>query len=258
MGDGSEEPRAPRGRLASLFLLAALTVAGVGFLTGASEEGPRGLGYRPARPLDPGAVVTAPAQRDLRTTLWGANAGMYEGAVPALGMITMPAGPPPPRSDQIRQTTSQVRATRRAYNGAPPTIPHAIDQVQAPSCLACHERGMQLAGKTAPVMSHRRFDGCIQCHVPAVPPFPLVETAPVENTFQGLTALARGERAWTGAPPTIPHPTLMREDCNSCHGPGGAFGLRTPHPERASCTQCHAPGALLDQRTTLFPPARDR
>jgi len=251
MADG--EPRGPHGRLASLFVLAAVTVGGVGFLTGASEQPPPPVGYRGVRTSDPGAVVTAPAQRELRTRRWGPNAGMYDGALGALGPVTPPAGPPLPRTDEVRQATAQRRAARRAYSGAPPTIPHAIDQTQAPSCLGCHERGMQLAGKTAPVMSHRRFESCIQCHVPGVSPFPLVENAPIENTFQGLTALARGERAWPGAPPVIPHSTLMREDCQSCHGKGGAFGLRTPHPERASCTQCHAPSAVLDQRMPFSP-----
>jgi len=39
----------------------------------------------------------------------------------------------------------------------------------------------------------------------------------------------------------------MREDCMSCHGPQGLFGLRTPHPDRPSCLQCHVPNAELDQ-----------
>jgi cytochrome c-type protein NapB len=40
----------------------------------------------------------------------------------------------------------------------------------------------------------------------------------------------------------------MRDDCMSCHGPQGLFGLRTPHPDRQSCLQCHVPNAELDQR----------
>jgi cytochrome c-type protein NapB len=53
----------------------------------------------------------------------------------------------------------------------------------------------------------------------------------------------------------IPHPTHMRENCESCHGVAGPHGLRTPHAERQSCTQCHAPDAKLDRRPTeSFPP----
>jgi cytochrome c-type protein NapB len=73
-----------------------------------------------------------------------------------------------------------------------------------------------------------------------------------ENEFVGTKAPLKGTRAWPQAPPTMPHRTLMREDCLSCHGPQGLFGLRTPHPDRRSCTQCHVPSAELDQHL-FFP-----
>jgi cytochrome c-type protein NapB len=69
-----------------------------------------------------------------------------------------------------------------------------------------------------------------------------------ENAFVGSVSPSKGSRAWPQAPPTIPHPTFMRNDCMSCHGPNGLFGLRTPHPDRQSCFQCHVPEAGLDQR----------
>ena len=34
------------------------------------------------------------------------------------------------------------------------------------------------------------------------------------------------ELTYAGAPPVIPHPTWMRERCESCHGPRGRQGLR--------------------------------
>jgi cytochrome c-type protein NapB len=71
------------------------------------------------------------------------------------------------------------------------------------------------------------------------------------NSFVGLNPPLKGTRAWPLAPPTIPHSTLMRSDCLSCHGPQGLYGLRTPHPERQSCVQCHVPGAELDQHRFL-------
>lgn len=237
------------GRLASLSIVGALTVAAVGFFTGTSAEGPARVGYQPVGAARPAATAPAPAQSDLRTIRWGTNAPVYTDAVPTLTRpVPLPVGPSQPRTDPLREAALRQRADRRAYEGAPPTIPHAIDQTQAPNCLVCHERGMQVAGKTAPVMSHRRFESCIQCHVPAVSPFPLQEEPVAGNAFLGMARAGRGERAWPGAPPVMPHPTLMREDCGSCHGTRGAFGLRTPHPERGSCVQCHAPSALLDQR----------
>jgi nitrate reductase (cytochrome), electron transfer subunit len=80
---------------------------------------------------------------------------------------------------------------------------------------------------------------------------PVVDRGALTNVTEAERALALRERAsrraFDGAPPTIPHSTLMRTDCLSCHGPQGLYGLRTPHPERQSCLQCHAPGAHLDQ-----------
>jgi nitrate reductase (cytochrome), electron transfer subunit len=115
--------------------------------------------------------------------------------------------------------------------------------------------------KTAPKISHAHYTSCTQCHVPSVgsqiPTDEIALREPIAvNQFVGLIAPLQGSRAWPTAPPTTPHPTLMRSDCMSCHGPQGMFGLRTPHPDRQACVQCHAPNAGLDQRifaTTLSP-----
>ncbi len=157
-----------------------------------------------------------------------------------------------------RASALLVRASRRAYDGAPPTVPHPVAQDSAASCLTCHGEGMVIKDKVASKISHPHYTSCTQCHVPAGGPrIPIVETALLRpftaNDFAGLPAPLKGARAWPQAPPTVPHSTLMRSDCNSCHGPQGLFGLRTPHPDRQSCTQCHAPGAEMDQR--LFLPA---
>ncbi len=143
---------------------------------------------------------------------------------------------------------SRARARNRAYDGAPPTVPHPIAQQAWPNCLTCHDRGMRVAANTAPAICHTAMQSCTQCHVVSTAPFPASRRRPsADNTFAGLESAARGERAWPGAPPTIPHATLMRARCASCHGEL-ALGLRTRHPWRQSCTQCHAPSAALDQR----------
>ncbi len=152
-----------------------------------------------------------------------------------------------------RALALRERAARRAFDGAPPVVPHPIAQDSAAACLACHGSGLVVKDKIASKISHAAYTSCTQCHVPAVGPrIPTGETAlrePLtENQFAGLNAPLKGGRAWPQAPPTVPHSTLMRSDCNSCHGPQGLFGLRTPHPNRQACVQCHAPGAELDQR----------
>ena len=59
-------------------------------------------------------------------------------------------------------------------------------------------------------------------------------------------------RAYLGAPPSIPHPLLSEKGiggrtCLQCHQNGGyvdqfeAFAPVTPHPELINCKQCHLP-----------------
>lgn len=142
------------------------------------------------------------------------------------------------------------RASRRAYDGAPPTVPHPVAQGAFPACLTCHRDGLDVAGRVAPAMPHGELGSCLQCHVVSEAPMagePLAGGPPTDNGFAGLQPPLRGERAWLVAPPTIPHATVMRGRCESCHGVLSQ-GIRSTHPWRESCTQCHAPSAALDQR----------
>lgn len=205
----------------------------------------------PAPPADSVAAGgTQPALRygELRNTRRGPNGWMYGSLSGELA-----AGLPEDEelsneTDDDRARVIAERAKLRAYDGAPPLIPHAVTQ-QTMDCVACHAGGAVVGDKLAPRMSHTLHASCTQCHVPMDDPRPAQGPLPLpENGFVGLGAPLRGERAWPGAPPTIPHTTNMRSDCNSCHGPSGKVGLRTPHPLRTSCTQCHTPSASLDQR----------
>jgi cytochrome c-type protein NapB len=155
-----------------------------------------------------------------------------------------------------RTLALRERAARRAFDGAPPLVPHPIAQDSTAACLACHGPGLVIKDKVASKLSHAAYTSCTQCHVPSVGTrMPIQEVAlrqPLtENQFTGLNAPLKGARAWPLAPPTIPHPTWMRSDCMSCHGPQGLYGLRTPHPDRQSCQQCHVPSADLDQHKFL-------
>jgi cytochrome c-type protein NapB len=149
------------------------------------------------------------------------------------------------------------RAALRAYDGAPPTIPHDIRQQSVSECLACHDSGMQIRGRLAPPMSHEAYTSCTQCHVVNEGPSPGAALPPDaafgENAFVGLVSPTAGARAWSIAPPVIPHKTTMRERCMSCHGPNGRDALRSTHPDRSNCVQCHASSAELDLRPGVTP-----
>lgn len=151
-------------------------------------------------------------------------------------------------NEQDKLASTEIRASRRAFNGAPPVIPHAIERTSDNACYACHGKGMTIGKKRANRMSHGFLKNCTQCHAPPAPTI-FASTGPfVENFFEGMKAPLKGERAFPGAPPTIPHSTWMRDQCLSCHGrEAGWAGLESTHPWRTNCKQCHAPSAQLDQ-----------
>lgn len=149
------------------------------------------------------------------------------------------------------------RSQRRAFDGAPPVIPHPIQQDSSAACLACHAEGLQVKDRTASKISHPHFANCTQCHVPAAGPVPTQDSkllVPLAgNVFLGSRPTS-GTRAFVGAPPTMPHPVEMRTDCLSCHGPAGTHRLRTPHPDRQSCVQCHVSSTTAPPATTTARP----
>jgi cytochrome c-type protein NapB len=150
---------------------------------------------------------------------------------------------PVPEREGAFKSAASVRAERRAYDGAPPTVRHESFGM---TCSACHNaQGQSVSGVGfAPASPHESTPKagntlrCSQCHV-------IVTTDGlfVPSEFVGLGQdLSAGGRATPGAPPTIPHRTLMRESCNACHtGPGAREEIRTSHPERRRCRQCHVP-----------------
>lgn len=250
------ERGAALARLWHVGAAAVVTVAVVGYFTATRNPPQPSAPEAEPPPREAGRV---PGYAEVGEQRRGPNADMYVAAVDGLH-----AGKPRPydpvvQSEAERQAVITARAGRRAYDGAPPTIPHEVKQRGFPDCLACHAEGAKVAGKRAPRMSHARYDNCTQCHVPASAPAPLPPPqAVVENEFAGLASPGKGSRAWPGAPPTIPHPTLMRSECSSCHGTAGPNGIRSTHPFRESCTQCHAGSAALDQRGESTPPWQER
>ena len=138
------------------------------------------------------------------------------------------------------------REQLRAFNGAPPTVPHPVDQMSSQSCMPCHKEGLRSATLRASKMPHPYYTNCTQCHVEAQSrDFYTVDFR--KNSFKGLPAPSFGPRAFSAAPPVVPHSTWMRNDCSSCHGRTAAAGLQTTHPWRRNCVQCHGVSAELNQ-----------
>ena len=196
------------------------------------------------------AVRRAPMQRNMEGTRY---ADRRAGQVAALeGMEGVEPGSVETARDPAAYAGALARRqTNRAYDGAPPTVPHAVDQHGAPACLACHEGGMTVEGRVAPMMSHERYESCLQCHTTSNGPLAVGVSLPHSvsevNAFVGRRDPDHGARAWPGAPPTMPHRSFMREVCASCHG-ARAQGLLPGHPWRESCSQCHGPSGTLDQQ----------
>lgn len=152
---------------------------------------------------------------------------------------------------ELKHTSLQARSERRAYNGAPPVIPHEVDQLGSDTCLTCHGDGFRLENRTARQQPHPYLSQCVQCHAPTTPNI-LTPSMLAENLFVGVEAPFEGARAWPGAPPVVPHSTWMRDNCLACHGPNGWPGMETTHPWRQQCLQCHAPSSTLDHTPTAL------
>ena len=161
----------------------------------------------------------------------------------------------PSPADSSSKTAAVERATRRLFDGAPPTIPHAA---LGAACVSCHhEEGVAVEGLGfSPPSPHEATEGmsavarCEQCHV-----YRQTDRVWIESRFVGLPQdLRRGSRLFDGAPPTLPHGKLMRENCRACHsGPAAREEIRTDHPERVRCEQCHVEQTVDPSRIEPFP-----
>ena len=198
------------------------------------------------------AVGTAPTYAEERERTSANRLRHPENLLAMVAQRPSRLDPVPPTDETGRATALAARMQRRAYDGAPPTVPHPVTQLGATPCLTCHRDGMDVAGRVAPAMPHGELGSCLQCHVVSEQPMPglaIEGGPPTQNSFVGMQPPNGGERWSAIAPPTIPHSTLMRARCDSCHGVLSS-GIRSTHPWRESCTQCHAPSSQLDQRPT--------
>lgn len=231
----------PSARDTMMVLVAVvLGVSFIGFALGVSDPAPtpapvRALSSNNTAPEVTGEVPVAPAYAAMST----ADVDEIRGSEPV--------------EPDTLDVALAARAERRAYDGAPPVVPHPVQESAAAECLACHLEGTAIRGRVARPIPHLPYASCSQCHVvdggspPAAGWLEAEAAFGAENGFDGVRAPEGGPRAWPVAPPQIPHSTWMREACLSCHGPRGAQPMRSTHPERTSCTQCHAPSAELER-----------
>ncbi|MEZ4253417.1 MAG: hypothetical protein R3B99_34850, partial [Polyangiales bacterium] len=241
-------------RVVRVVASAVLAVAVIGFFTGIAPAPDAAFELRGSREVS-SDLPRAPSHADLAAGFAAQAAESRQlaafGAMAREGRRALTEEPPVATAEEISGALA-LRQQRRAYDGAPPRVPHPMTQTGSLDCVACHQDGFVLEGRVARMMSHETYASCSQCHVEDVHSMPSAERAlvggpPIDTQFVGLEAPTSGPRAWEGAPPVIPHATQMRERCDSCHGVL-AEGLRTSHPWRQSCTQCHAPSAEYDLR----------
>jgi cytochrome c-type protein NapB len=201
-------------------------------------------------------LPTAPKYREIPKAAWLANRD-WRFTLADLPRSTAPEKQPV-ASEAERKAAVERRASLRAYDGAPPIIPHGIDTLSSASCLSCHSQdgNLVIGGKRPAEISHPWVTNCTSCHVPADGlrqiTEPITDRLNVENAFVGKRSAGAGPRAYGTAPPTTPHPVWMRQNCMACHGPGREQAIRTSHPERQNCLQCHAPNAVFDNRESYF------
>lgn len=150
-------------------------------------------------------------------------------------------------SDSAPQTgrprNLEERRTRRAFDGAPPWIPHPVDRENertgTTNCLNCHRDGGWVPGweRYAPPTPHPEWTSCRQCHVPGDGGDAFRPSGWKRPADPVLDA-----RSQPDGPPSIPHSIQMRGNCLACHsGPSAPAEIRTTHPQRTNCRQCHLP-----------------
>lgn len=130
-----------------------------------------------------------------------------------------------------------ARRDTRAYDGAPPVIPHEVARRGRENCNSCHTPGATTnPERVGPPRSHPAWGDCRQCHVEIQSTQTLVRSG-----LEPLWWPAVGARMYASAPPTIPHALQNRQDCEVCHiGSQAPAALRAAHGMRENCRQCHA------------------
>lgn len=256
--EDSSAPDRPSGVGRPMTILGAIAVGMglVGFLVGIAEPviPQRAVALVGAAPTE--ASIVAPSYRDITS----ANVGPNRSWTSNLASLKQPRPDlfaAVTRTAAMKDAALRDRLRTRAFDGAPPVIPHFVEQQSAQSCLVCHGEGLLLGNRIATKISHPHYANCLGCHVEQAGGLPIAapvktseEPAPSPipgNVFAGLLRAGPGTRAMPGAPPTIPHTLHLRGDCMSCHGLIARPGLRTTHPWLQNCVQCHVSAEEIER-----------
>ncbi|MBL8827268.1 MAG: nitrate reductase cytochrome c-type subunit [Planctomycetaceae bacterium] len=227
-------------RSVTIFGAVAVGVGLVGFLVGIAEPVQATRAALPAT-REVISAEPAPSYREINSPVVGPNAG-WSSPLSSLKQDRPELFAQVVRTPEMKEAALRDRLRTRAFDEAPPVIPHRVEHQSANTCLVCHGEGLKLGEKIATKVSHPHFANCLQCHVEQVgtAPTSTVDINPtIANEFVGIQRSGPGSRAMPGAPPTIPHTTHLRNDCLSCHGLVARPGLRTTHPWLSNCVQCH-------------------
>ncbi|WP_369048925.1 cytochrome C [Tenacibaculum sp. UWU-22] len=182
-----------------------------------------------------------PIKNDKPTPIIPSESGVFKRSKYALDYQHMPV-------DKNHQRSLKTYYNNRAFYGAPPAIPHPVENehsIGGNTCLKCHENGgfVDKFNAYAPVTPHPEMVNCRQCHVAQKTQGLFKQT----NFKKGKIPLVNVNSALPGSPPIIPHELQLRENCLACHaGPSAPKEIRVTHPERINCRQCHVPN---DQTT---------
>ncbi len=247
------QPRSTKRRFnskllwANLVAIGAVAVAAASFGIEQSSPATRTVAGLPVPTLQSSAKTGSSNDRTTQSLPWRLNN-------PAAQLIPQSRANPIAVVDKFaaRVRSMEHRASLRAFEGAPPVIPHPIADLNIETCRACHAQGLKAGDKVAKMVSHTFLTNCTQCHVEAAGALFVSEVDP-PNSFVGARSGGYGgTRAWAGAPPVMPHTTFMRTNCVSCHGEHGYDGWRPDHLSRTNCVQCHVPAAEFEQLAPTF------
>ncbi len=183
-----------------------------------------------------------PVENSIKTPLIPSESAVFQRSEFAIDYSKM-------KIDENHQRSLNTYYKNRAFHGAPPSIPHAVESelnMGGNTCLKCHENGgfVSKFNAYAPVSPHPDLINCRQCHVPQT-----TKSLFVASNFPKLVAPKVGvNNPLRGSPPVIPHQIQLHENCLACHaGPSAPKEIRVMHPEQINCKQCHV---LNDKETS--------
>ena len=186
----------------------------------------------------------APLYKDIPSAEWKANKD-WKNELSKLPKEPIDRSPREALDKEALAHILIARINRRAYDGAPPTIPHAINYRDVRSCSVCHSQdsNVLVAGQRAPAMSHPYLANCTQCHAPSEGLAFAVRSGTtglvVENAFHGTK---RSGKRHPGLPRSASHgaASCLDEGKIACHAMDRGCLMPLSHLTRRDRIVCSA------------------